>query len=145
MSGRGVEQAAGGTTLIDDSFNGNPASMVAALDSLKARPMNKGRRIAILGDMLELGAEASAYHQALAKHLSGIDGIYCVGPLMRHLYDLLPPGQALGWHEDPATLEPQAVAALLRGDDVVVVKGSKKMFWVNKFVPKLVAALQARA
>jgi UDP-N-acetylmuramoyl-tripeptide--D-alanyl-D-alanine ligase len=145
MSGRGVEQAAGGATLIDDSFNGNPASMVAALDSLRAWPMKKGRRIAILGDMLELGAEAPAYHEALAQHLSGIDGVYCVGPLMRHLYDLLPPGQGLGWHENPATLEPQAVAALLRRDDVVVVKGSKKMFWVNKFVPKLVAALQARA
>jgi UDP-N-acetylmuramoyl-tripeptide--D-alanyl-D-alanine ligase len=145
MSGRGVEQSAGGAILIDDSFNGNPASMVAALDSLKARPMKNGRRIAILGDMLELGAEAPAYHQALAMHLIGIDGVYCVGPLMRHLYDLLPAGQGLGWHENPATLEPQQIAALLRGGDVVVVKGSKKMFWVNKFVPRLVSALQAGA
>ena len=144
MSGRGVEQTAGDATLIDDSFNGNPASMVAALDSLKARPMQHGRRIAILGDMLELGAEAPAYHQALAQHLSGIDGVYCVGPLMRHLYDLLPPGKALGWHENPVTLEPREIAASLRGGDVVVVKGSKKMFWVNKFVPRLIAALQAR-
>jgi UDP-N-acetylmuramoyl-tripeptide--D-alanyl-D-alanine ligase len=145
MSGRGVEQAAGGTTLIDDSFNGNPASMVAALDSLKARPMKQGRRIAILGDMLELGAEAPAYHEALARHLSGIDAVYCVGPLMRHLYDLLPAGKGLGWHDDPATLEPGEIATLLRGGDVVVVKGSKKMFWVNKFVPRLLAALQAKA
>jgi UDP-N-acetylmuramoyl-tripeptide--D-alanyl-D-alanine ligase len=145
MTGRGVEQSAGGAILIDDSFNGNPASMVAALDSLKARPMSNGRRIAILGDMLELGLESPAYHQALAKHLSGIDGVYCVGPLMRHLYELLPDGKGLGWHEDPATLQPQEIAALLRGGDVVVVKGSKKMFWVNKFVPRLVAALQAKA
>jgi UDP-N-acetylmuramoyl-tripeptide--D-alanyl-D-alanine ligase len=145
MSGRGVEQAAGGAVLIDDSFNGNPASMVAALDSLKARPIKNGRRIAILGDMLELGAEAPAYHEGLAKHLSGIDGVYCVGPLMRHLYDLLPADKGLGWHENPATLEPREIAALLRGGDVVVVKGSKKMFWVNKFVPRLIAALQARA
>ena len=144
MSGRGVEQAAGGTTLIDDSFNGNPASMVAALDSLKARPIKDGRRIAILGDMLELGIEAPSYHEALAGHLAGIDGVYCVGPLMRHLYERLPSGQGLGWHEDPATLEPREIAALLRGGDVVVVKGSKKMFWVNKFVPRLAAALQAR-
>ena len=148
MSGRGVEQSAGGAVLIDDSFNGNPASMVAALDSLKARPLNKadkGRRIAILGDMLELGHDAPAYHEALAKHLSGIDGVYCVGPLMRHLYDLLPAGKGLGWHEDPATLQPQDVALLLKRGDVVVVKGSKKMFWVNKFVPRLVAALEAKA
>jgi UDP-N-acetylmuramoyl-tripeptide--D-alanyl-D-alanine ligase len=145
MSGRGVEQAVGGTTLIDDSFNGNPASMVAALDSLKARPMQNGRRIAVLGDMLELGAEAPSYHEALAEHLTGIDGVYCVGPLMHHLYDRLSPGQALGWHENPATLEPRQIAALLNEGDVVVVKGSKKMFWVNKFVPRLVAALKARA
>jgi UDP-N-acetylmuramoyl-tripeptide--D-alanyl-D-alanine ligase len=145
MSGRGVEQPAGGATLIDDSFNGNPASMVAALDSLKARPMKHGRRIAILGDMLELGDEAPAYHQGLAEHLSGIDGVFCVGPLMRHLYDLLPPDKCLGWHENPATLEPQQIAALLKQGDVVMVKGSKKMFWVHKFVPRLVAALQARA
>jgi len=145
MTGRGVEQVAAGITLIDDSFNGNPASMVAALDSLKARPVDKGRRIAILGDMLELGADAPAYHEALAKHLPGIDGVYCVGPLMRHLYDRLPRDQALGWYDDPATLEPQTVAALLRSGDAVVIKGSKKMFWVNKFAQRLLTALQARA
>jgi UDP-N-acetylmuramoyl-tripeptide--D-alanyl-D-alanine ligase len=63
---------------------------------------------------------------------------------MRHLYDLLPPDKALGWHEDPVTLEPREIAGLLREGDVVVVKGSKKMFWVNKFVPRLVASLQAK-
>jgi len=145
MTGRGVEQAASGVTVIDDSFNGNPASMVAALGSLKARPVQAGRRIAILGDMLELGADAPAYHTKLAGDLPGIDAVYCVGPLMRHLYDLVPAERALGWHEDPATLDPQEIAALLRGGDVVVVKGSKKMFWVNKFVPRLLAALQAKA
>lgn len=145
MTGRGVEQVAHGIVVIDDSFNGNPASMVAALGSLKARPVSAGRRIAILGDMLELGADARAYHERLAKDLPGIDGVYCVGPLMRHLYDLLPSGKGLGWHDDPATLEPQKVAALLQSGDVVVVKGSKKMFWVNKFVPKLLAALEAKA
>ncbi len=145
MTGRGVEQAAHGVTVIDDSFNGNPASMVAALGSLKARPVKAGRRVAILGDMLELGDDAPAYHEKLAGDLPGIDAIYCVGPLMRHLYDLVPAERALGWHADPATLDPQQIAALLRDGDVVVVKGSKKMFWVNKFVPRLVAALQAKA
>lgn len=145
MTGRGVEQAAHGVTVIDDSFNGNPASMVAALGSLKARPVKAGRRVAILGDMLELGDDAPAYHEKLADDLPGIDAIYCVGPLMRHLYDLVPAERALGWHGDPATLDPQQIAALLRDGDVVVVKGSKKMFWVNKFVPRLVAALQAKA
>jgi len=145
MTGRGVEQNVGGVTVIDDSFNGNPASMVAALGSLKARPLKRGRRIAVLGDMLELGADAQAYHEKMAKHLADIDGVYCVGVLMHHLYELLPNEKRLGWHEDPATLEPTEIVALLRDRDVVVVKGSKKMFWVNKFVPRLLAALQARA
>ncbi|MGX0964875.1 UDP-N-acetylmuramoyl-tripeptide--D-alanyl-D-alanine ligase [Bradyrhizobium japonicum] len=145
MTGRGVEQAISGVTVIDDSFNGNPASVAAALQSLQARNVTGGRRIAVLGDMLELGDDAPSYHTALAKHLDGIDGVYCVGPLMRHLYDVLPAGKGLGWHDDPATLKPGEVANLLRAGDVVVVKGSKKMFWVNKFVPGLVAALQAKA
>ncbi len=70
-------------------------------------------------------------------------GVYCVGPLMRHLFEKLPPEKRLGWHEDPATLDASQVAALLAPDDVVVIKGSKKIFWVNKFVQKLAAALQA--
>ena len=145
MTGRGVEQAIGGITVIDDSFNGNPASVAAALQGLQARNTTGGRRVAVLGDMLELGDDAPDYHTALARHLDGIDAVYCVGPLMRHLYDVLPAGKGLGWHDDPATLKPGEVADLLRAGDVVVVKGSKKMFWVNKFVPGLVAALQAKA
>jgi len=144
MTGRGVEQTAADVTLIDDSFNGNPASVAAALDSLRARPVDGGRRLAILGDMLELGADAPAYHADLAKNITGIDGIFCVGPLMRHLYDRLAADKGLGWHEDPATLDAQAIAALLRSGDAVVIKGSKKIFWVNKFVPRLLAALQAK-
>jgi len=65
--------------------------------------------------------------------------------LMRHLYDRLPKQQAMGWHDDPATLAPQTVAALLKAGDAVVIKGSKKMFWVNKFAQRLLADLQARA
>ena len=142
MTGRGVEQRIGEIVLIDDSFNGNPASMAAALDSLQARPV-RGRRIVVIGDMLELGDEAPAYHADMVGHVTGIDGVYCVGPLMRHLFEKLPPEKRLGWHEDPATLDASQVAALLAPDDVVVIKGSKKIFWVNKFVQKLAAALQA--
>ncbi|OQW60499.1 MAG: UDP-N-acetylmuramoylalanyl-D-glutamyl-2, 6-diaminopimelate--D-alanyl-D-alanine ligase [Proteobacteria bacterium SG_bin9] len=143
MTGRGVEQTVAGITVIDDSFNGNPASMAAALDSLVARPVSRGRRIAILGDMLELGADAPAYHKEMAGHLEGIDAVYCVGPLMRNLHDLLPKAKSLGWSEDPVALDPSQIARLLAVGDVVVIKGSKKMFWVNKFVSRLVAALQA--
>ncbi len=133
-----VKTAASGATILDDSYNANPASMLAALGVLSETP---GHRYALLGDMLELGDEAPAYHRDLATHIEGIDGVYCVGPLMRELYDVLPPSKALGWSEDPVTLDPVHVAALFSVDDVVVVKGSKKMFWVNKFVPRLVAVL----
>jgi len=78
----------------------------------------------------------------MISHLTGFDGVYCVGPLMRHLFDSLPRERRLGWHEDPVTLDPREVAALLAPGDVVVIKGSKKIFWVNKFVQKLAAALQ---
>ena len=145
MTGRGVEQTIGDIIVIDDSFNGNPASVAAALDSLQARPVRRGRRIAVLGDMLELGTEAPAYHEELAAHVAAIDGVYCVGPLMRHLFDRLPQEKRLGWHEDPATLDPAQVAALLAAGDVVVIKGSKKIFWVNKFVQRLAAALPSAA
>ena len=145
MTVRGVKQNTGGVTLIDDSFIGIPASMAAALDSLQARPVNEGRRIGIIGDMLELGDEAAVYHEGLASHLDGIDGVYCVGSLMRHLFNRLPPDKRLGWHDDPATLKPAEVAAVLRRGDVVVIKGSKKIFWVNKFVPRLATALQEQA
>ena len=68
-----------------------------------------------------------------------------VGVTARSVRMRLPPDQALGWYDDPATLEPQTVAALLRAGDAVVIKGSKKMFWVNKFAQRLLTALQARA
>ena len=64
---------------------------------------------------------------------------------MRHLYDLVPAEQALGWHEDPATLDPQEIAALLQERGRGGRQGQQKMFWVNKFVPRLLAALQAKA
>ncbi|MCL2715068.1 MAG: UDP-N-acetylmuramoyl-tripeptide--D-alanyl-D-alanine ligase [Alphaproteobacteria bacterium] len=142
MAGRGVEQSVGGVTVIDDSFNGNPASMAAALEGLRSRSVT-GRRIAVLGDMLELGDAEIDHHRALLAHLEGIDAVYCVGPLMGHLYAALPAGLKLGWHPDPATLDPGLLAGELKEGDVVVVKGSKKMFWVNRFVPRLVAALRS--
>jgi len=112
-----------------------------------ARPVRRFEQLQQV-DLDEFKAEILTHEELflkLAGDLPGIDGVYCVGPLMRHLYELVPAERALGWHEDPATLDPREIAALLQGGDVVVVKGSKKMFWVNKFVPRLLAALQAKA
>ncbi len=95
--------------LIDDAFNANPTSMAAALEVLAAMTpvdgvgrIRKGRRIAILGDMLELGPDEMAMHAAVADlpAMNAVDVVHCVGPLMKHLWDALPEVQRgkLGGH-----------------------------------------------
>ncbi len=119
--------------LIDDAFNANPASMTASLEVLiNATPEHgvgskaKGRRIAILGDMLELGPTEIALHMAIAQTpgLAGIDLIHCVGPRMKALYDALPRAQRGEWVEAAADLLPRA-RHLIDAGDIVLVKGSK--------------------
>lgn len=142
MAGRGAETVVNGITVLDDAFNGNPASMAASLQALKARPTS-GKKIAVLGDMLELGDAAPGYHAGLAPECAGLDGVVCVGPLMKNLYDALPQNLRLFYQPDPAALQPQDITSLLHAGDTVVVKGSKKIFFVRQFVPKLIEALKA--
>ena len=119
--------------LFDDAFNANPASMAAALDVLiAARPedgvgrVGQGRRIAILGDMLELGPSEAALHAAIARHpgLAAVNLIHCVGPRMRALHEALPRSQRGHWVETAAELVP-AARHLIDAGDIVLVKGSK--------------------
>ena len=71
-------------TLIDESYNANPASMKAALDLLDATPVTgEGRRIAVLGDMLELGSHATRLHAALAETVGGAPRPTSCSPLAR--------------------------------------------------------------
>jgi UDP-N-acetylmuramoyl-tripeptide--D-alanyl-D-alanine ligase len=113
--------------LIDDAYNANPASVGAALDLLAASaPPRGGRRIAILGDMKELGEAGPDLHAALADHpaMDRIDRVHTVGPLMRALHEALPADRR-GRHV-------RAASGLdLRGDlrpgDTVLVKGSLSM------------------
>jgi UDP-N-acetylmuramoyl-tripeptide--D-alanyl-D-alanine ligase len=129
-AGRGVrrtlETASGEATLIDESYNANPASMAAALNVLgQAAVGPHGRRIAVLGDMLELGPTGAALHRGLADAIKAnhIDLVYCCGPLMRNLWDALSTGKRGGYAESAAGLEAQAVAAI-RAGDAIMVKGS---------------------
>ena len=128
LAGRGAEAAVrlpgGPFTLIDESYNANPVSMAAAFASLGAR-QTSGRRIVALTDMLELGAEAPAFHADLAAPLerAGVDLVFCAGPLMRSLWDALPPTRRGGYAETAADLSPLVSAAVKPGD-LVVVKGS---------------------
>ena len=119
--------------LIDDAFNANPASMAASLEVLAiTQPthgvgrIEQGRRIAILGDMLELGPDEISLHQAIANHpaLSQITLIHCVGPRMRALHQALPQRQRGEWVEAAADLIHRA-HTLVDAGDIVLVKGSK--------------------
>jgi UDP-N-acetylmuramoyl-tripeptide--D-alanyl-D-alanine ligase len=122
-----------GFDLIDDAFNANPASMAASLDVLSIlNPkdnigrMQRGRRIAILGDMLELGETELALHAAIADHpaMTSLAVVHCVGPRMKALHDALPKARRGEWVETAAELLPRA-ASLVDAGDVVLVKGSK--------------------
>ncbi len=129
-SGRGTRVAlrlpGGSALLIDESYNANPASMAAAIALLGRAAVGKhGRRIAVLGDMLELGPRGAALHRALAAPIqaAGVDLVFCSGPLMHALWEALPSGRRGGYAETAAELEP-AVLAALRAGDAVMVKGS---------------------
>jgi UDP-N-acetylmuramoyl-tripeptide--D-alanyl-D-alanine ligase len=128
IDGRGaarrIEAALGAFTLIDDSYNANPASMEAAFLTLGARKA-EGRRIAALGDMLELGPEENALHAALADPIerAGVDLVFAAGPRMRALWEALPAARRGGYAEDAEKLAPMMLAAV-RAGDVVLVKGS---------------------
>jgi len=124
---RAVLKVPGGSALlIDESYNANPASMAAALALLGQAPIGpRGRRIAVLGDMLELGAEGENLHRALAAPVAAanIDLVFCAGPLMRALWEALPSNRRGGYAETAAALEPSVLGAVAEGD-AVMVKGS---------------------
>ncbi|MGH6797175.1 MAG: glutamate ligase domain-containing protein, partial [Roseiarcus sp.] len=118
--------ANGPYTLIDESYNGNPASMRAAFELAGALPLEPpGRRIAVLGDMLEHGQSAAPIHAELAADLAAnqIDLVFAAGPLMQSLVEALPAAMRGGWRQTADLLAPD-VAAAVRAGDIVVVKGS---------------------
>jgi UDP-N-acetylmuramoyl-tripeptide--D-alanyl-D-alanine ligase len=129
-AGRGARQtlqAPGGSfTLVDESYNGNPASMRAAIENLGRLPVSgRGRRIAVLGDMLELGPSGPELHKGLGEAVldNGIDRVFACGPLMRGLYDSLPSMVRGAYAAQASGLEPLVLDAI-RAGDVVTVKGS---------------------
>jgi UDP-N-acetylmuramoyl-tripeptide--D-alanyl-D-alanine ligase len=114
-------------TLIDESYNANPASMRAAISLLRdAEPHGSGRRIAVLGDMLEMGEHAPAVHAGLAEPLleAGIADVWLGGPDMASLRDALPEGVNREYRDTADELAKYALDAVRPGD-VLVVKSSK--------------------
>jgi UDP-N-acetylmuramoyl-tripeptide--D-alanyl-D-alanine ligase len=135
LKGRGARFASGDVTVIDESYNANPASMAAALALLGAAP---GRRIAVLGDMLEMGA--GDHHAALAAPIAeaNTDLVFAAGKQMKALWEALPASRRGGYAENSTGLAPQLLAALRPGD-TVLVKGS-----FGSRMSVIVEALKAR-
>jgi UDP-N-acetylmuramoyl-tripeptide--D-alanyl-D-alanine ligase len=122
LPGRGARFEAHGVLVIDESYNANPASMAAALLLLKSAP---GRRIAVLGDMLEMGPGGPEHHAGLAKPLADadVDLVFASGALMRSLWDVLPSERRGAWAQSADELKTRVLAALAPGD-TVLIKGS---------------------
>jgi UDP-N-acetylmuramoyl-tripeptide--D-alanyl-D-alanine ligase len=138
LKGRGARFTAGGVEVIDESYNANPASMAAALALLGTA---KGGRIAVLGDMLEMGDAGTAHHTSLAKPIEDArtDLVFLCGPAMLALWDKLPASRRGGYAMNSTELAKPLLAALKPGD-TVLVKGSNGMK-----LSVIVEALKARA
>lgn len=136
LAGRGAERqvrlAGGAFTLIDESYNANPAAMGAAFEVLAAaRPQDgqgrvrRGRRIAFLGDMLELGPRELELHAGLAgaPALAEVAQVHCAGARMRALHEALPPARRGEWFPDAVAMAARA-GRLIDAGDIALVKGS---------------------
>jgi UDP-N-acetylmuramoyl-tripeptide--D-alanyl-D-alanine ligase len=139
VSGRGARRAiavpGGSALLLDESYNASPVAVRAALGVLALQPA--ARRIAVLGDMLELGETGPAEHRALAPAIAAAaDLLFACGPLMREAFAAMPPAQRGAHAADSAALAPLVVRAL-RPDDAVLVKGS-----LGSRMKQVVAALE---
>ncbi|TGQ69710.1 UDP-N-acetylmuramoylalanyl-D-glutamyl-2,6-diaminopimelate--D-alanyl-D-alanine ligase [Mesorhizobium sp. M00.F.Ca.ET.186.01.1.1] len=122
-----LQHPQGQITLIDESYNANPASMAAAMALLNATPVTgEGRRIAVLGDMLELGDHSAKLHAALAELIvgTGTRTVFLGGPEMRTLAETLPDEITTEYRAGAEELKPVLLAALKPGD-VVMIKSSK--------------------
>ncbi|HET9130801.1 MAG TPA: cyanophycin synthetase [Terriglobia bacterium] len=115
-----------GITVLNDSYNANPDSVVEALKTLRLMKP-KGRRVAVLGDMLELGAKAEDEHRKIGRALTrfSVEGLFTFGPLSRHTYEAATV-RVKSYTTDKGALVEQ-LSAFLSDGDVVLVKGSRGM------------------
>ena len=120
-----LQIANGRVALIDESYNANPSSVAAALAMLGLSRQEKGRIIAVLGDMLELGDDSAKLHAGLLEPLqvAGVDQVFLCGPDMHHLWELLPIAMRGTYAKSSAELVEPLSEALCDGD-AVMVKGS---------------------
>jgi UDP-N-acetylmuramoyl-tripeptide--D-alanyl-D-alanine ligase len=145
QAGRGartlIAAAGGRMAIIDESYNANPASMRAALAALGLTPRSEfSRRVAVLGDMLELGPEGPKLHQELAEVVdgAGVDVVFACGELMGSLFEALPADRRGAYTKTAEELAPKLVGAVGPGD-AIMVKGS-----LGSRMAPLVEALKRR-
>ena len=133
--GRGNQHQIAGVTVIDDSYNANPASIKMALDQL-INVACEGRRIALLGEMLELGRHSEAAHAELASFAEVLDQVLTFGPSFETL--------GIGTHyASVSDFDLSSFVSELKPNDVILIKGSNKVFWANGFVGKLIRSLDS--
>ncbi len=150
LSGRGrryvLDVAGGPCVLIDESYNANPASMSAAIKALGLVPrLGQGRRIAVLGDMAELGEASKDLHMDIAGLMDtvDIDLVFSCGPQMAHMFAHLPLDRR-GIHAPSTDALTNILQAEIHAGDVVMVKGSHASR-MNRVVDALLGAKTARA
>lgn len=148
VSGRGVhhlkEIKGGMLRIIDESYNAGPASMEAAIKVLASIPV-KGRRIAVLGDMLEVGPTEKQVHEHLAEILVAgkIDLVFTSGDKMKWLHDVLPAKMKAKHNNDPVKLANDVITAVAAGD-AVMIKGSRGAYQEKgRMYPVVEALLKA--
>ena len=138
--GRGNVHHVQGILVIDESYNANPTSMRAALLNLASRSV-EGRRVAVLGQMNELGERAIDYHSGLARDAEGADVVFCVGDLMNSLYARLGTTVRKHFYSSVSDQLMNDLLSCVSSGDAVMIKGSHSFFWeadfVNRFVGKL--------
>ncbi len=128
--GRGrMQWARGGFQVVDDTYNANPGSVAAALSALGSQ-RQAGRRVAVLGDMLELGSESAALHAGMADavRVSGVDLLLTAGKGMAALHEALKGDPAVKvFHQETPADWVGKILPLLEPGDLVLVKGSRGM------------------
>ena len=134
--GRGNVLDCAGVSLIDDSYNANPASMTAAIRAFADRRCS-GRKYLLLGEMLELGKQAKRAHEEIQQMATQFDGCFYVGAGFSST-------QATGqlWFAEANDELLQTLQRTLEPNDCLLIKGSNRVFWAKGFVPQLAQTLK---
>ncbi len=124
VKGRGAEiKHKSGALIIDDSYNASPESMKKALTNLRNKKTS-GRKIAVLGEMKELGKNSKKYHESLSEYLEGVDLLITSGKDMEFLHKKAKAKVTKAEHFDDHHKTGEALKSLLKKDDTVLIKGS---------------------